>query len=129
MPDGDARTLLESRLRALGREIDAHIEDRDLAAAVTQRLTPSASQPSGRPTRRPTWRRRSLGRRARPRLVVAAVTVVAMLALIAPVRAAVRSFFDIGAVRVHAPSTRRLPAVTAAAPPCRQPSGRCRRIS
>ncbi|TML92974.1 MAG: hypothetical protein E6G06_04305 [Actinobacteria bacterium] len=110
MPDGDARTLLESRLRELGREIDAHIEDRDLAAAVTQRLTPSASQPS----RRPTWQR-SLGRRARPRLVVAAVTVVAMLALIAPVRAAVRSFFDIGAVRVHAPGTRRLPAVTAAA--------------
>ena len=103
MPDGDARTLLESRLRALGREMEANVGDRDLVAAVTHRLPPSSS------------RRRSLGRRARPRLVVAVLTVVAMLALIAPVRAAVRSFFDIGAVRVHAPDARRRPAVTAAA--------------
>src|SRR5207302_943657 len=111
VPDGDARTLLESRLRALGREMEANVEDRDLVAAVTHRLTPGASRPSRR-----TSRRRSPGRRARPRLVVAVLTVVAVLALIAPVRAAVRSFFDIGAVRVHAPDARR--------PPSRRKSGR-----
>ena len=106
MPDGDARGLLESQLRAFGRELDAQTEDRDLTTAVTQRLT--------RPSARPSSRHRSPARRARPRLVVALLTVVAILALIVPVGAAIRSFFDIGVVRVHEPGTRRPPAVTAA---------------
>ena len=106
MPDGDARGLLESQLRAFGRELDAQTEDRDLTTAVTQRLT--------RPSARPSSRHRSPARRARPRLVVALLTVVAILALIVPVGAALRSFFDIGVVRVHEPGTRRPPAVTAA---------------
>jgi len=111
VPDRDARGLLETQLRALGRELDAQIEDRDLTGAVTQRLTVS----SARPTSPAFLRRRSPARRARPRLVVALLVVVAMLALIAPVRAAVRSFFDIGVVRVHQPDTRRPPVVPTAA--------------
>jgi hypothetical protein len=107
VPDRDTRGLLETRLRALGRELDAQIEHRDLTVAVTQRLKVT----SARPTSPPFLRRRSPGRRARPRLGVAILVVVALLALIAPVRAAVRSFFDIGAVRVHQPDTRRPPAV------------------
>jgi hypothetical protein len=86
--------------------LNAHVDDRDLTTAVTQRLTRSPSRPSGR---------RSPAPRARPRLVVAAVTFATVLALIVPVRAAVRSFFDIGAVRIHEPSTRRAPAITTAA--------------
>jgi hypothetical protein len=103
VPDNDARGLLETQLHALGRELNAQIEDRDLTLAVTQQLT------------RPASPARSHGRRARSRLAVALLTVVAILALIPPVRAAVRSFLDIGAVRVHEPGTRRPPGVTTAA--------------
>ena len=107
MPDGDARTRLETGLRTLGHELSAQFEERDISPAVTRRLTLSSSAPaSPRP---------ALGRPARPHLVVAILTIVGVLALIVPVRAAVRSYFDIGAVRVHEPGTRRAPAVTAAA--------------
>jgi hypothetical protein len=86
--------------------LNAQVEERDLTTAVMHRLT--------LPSSRPAAPRRSPGHRARPRLVVALVTVTAVLALIVPVRAAVRNFFDIGAVRVHQPSTPRAPAVTTA---------------
>lgn len=108
MPDRDVPTLLENQLRALGRELNARIEDRDLRPAVTHRLTLSSSRPPVASARR------SRPRRARPRVVIALATVVAVLALIVPVRAAIRSFFDIGAVRVHQPGTGRAPAVTTA---------------
>jgi hypothetical protein len=116
VPEGDGRTRLETQLRALGRELNAQIDDRDLAPAVTQRLTLSPGQAPGRSS----LPRRSLGRgarppRARPRLVVALVTVAATVALVVPVGAAIRSYFDVGAVRVHAPGTRGAPAVAAAA--------------
>lgn len=110
MPDREVPTLLENRLRALGRELNARIEERDLGPAVTHRLTVSSSRPSVRASSH----RRSRPRGARSRLVVAIVTVVAGLALIVPVGAAIRSFFDIGAVRVHQPGTGRAPAVTTA---------------
>ena len=111
MPDGDVRARLETQLRALGHELNAQVDDRDLTAAVTHRLTASSSRSSARPS----LPRRSRGRGARPRLVVALVTVGAVLALVVPVRAAIRSFFDVGAVRVHAPGTRRAPAVATTA--------------
>ncbi len=110
MPDGDVRARLETQLRALGRELNAHVEDRDLTAEVTRRLTLASSRPSSR-----SLPRRSPGRAARPRLVVALLTVVAVLALIVPVRAAIRTFFDVGAVRVHQPSPRRTPAIATTA--------------
>jgi hypothetical protein len=108
VPDRDVPTLLEDQLRALGRELNARIEDRDLGPAVTHRLTVSSGRPAVASARR------SRPRRARPRVVIALATVVAVLALIVPVRAAIRSFFDIGAVRVHQPGTGRAPAVTTA---------------
>jgi hypothetical protein len=92
MPESNSRLLVEAELRAFSRELDAALEPVDLSAAVTRRLEKSSAG-----VRRPRERVR------RRRLVVALVATIAVTAtlVIPPARAAVTSFFDIGAVRVH----------------------------
>src|SRR5262245_26417915 len=90
MPDSSSRLLVEAELRSLSRDLDAALGVLDLSGAVTRRLQQS--------TRRPVPHRAR-----RRRLVVALVAAVAATATLAipSARAAVTSFFEIGAVRVH----------------------------
>ena len=91
MPDTNSRLLVEAELGAFSRELDAALGPLDLSSAVTRRLqAPSAST-------RPPERAR---RRRLVAVLVATVAVTATLA-IPTARAAVTSFFDVGAVRVH----------------------------
>src|SRR5438034_3817734 len=91
MPESNSRLLVEAELRAFSRELDAALPPLDLSSAVTRRL--QASPASTRPKERA--RRRRL-----VAVLVATIAVTATLA-IPTARAAVTSFFDIGAVRVH----------------------------
>jgi hypothetical protein len=91
MPESNSRLLVEAELRAFSRELDAALEPLDLSSAVTRRL--QASPASIRPRQRA--RRRRL-----VAVLVATVAATATLA-IPSARAAVTSFFDIGAVRVY----------------------------
>ena len=91
MPESNSRLLVESELRAFSRELDAAIAPLDLSSAVTRRLqvSPASTHPRERVRRR--------------RLVAVLVATIAVTATLAipTARAAVTSFFDIGAVRVH----------------------------
>ncbi len=91
MPESNSRLLVESELRALSRELDAALEPIDLSSAVASRLeaSPASIRPRGR------------GRRRRLVAVVAATVAVTAILAIPTARAAVTSFFDVGAVRVH----------------------------
>ena len=90
MPDSNSRLLLEAELRSFSHDLDAALGDLDLSNAVTRRLEQST--------------RRRVPQHARRRRVIfalaAAVAVTATLA-IPSARAAVTSFFEVGAVRVH----------------------------
>jgi hypothetical protein len=91
MPESNSRLLVEAELRAFSRELDAALEPLDLSSAVTRRLraSPASTRPQERARRR--------------RLVAVLVATIAVAATLAipTARAAVTSFFDIGAVRVH----------------------------
>ena len=91
MPESNSRLLVEAELRAFSRELDAAIGPLDLSSAVTRRL--EASPANIRPRER-------LRRRRLVAVLAATVAVAATLA-IPTARAAVTSFFDVGAVRVH----------------------------
>src|SRR5436190_23049467 len=91
MPECNLRLLIEAELRAFSRELDAAIGRLDLSSAVTRRL--EASPADIRPRER-------LRRRRLVAVLAATVAVAATLA-IPTARAAVTSFFDVGAVRVH----------------------------
>ncbi|HKA93799.1 MAG TPA: hypothetical protein VKE97_08345 [Acidimicrobiia bacterium] len=90
MPDSSSRLLVEAELRSLSRDLDAALGVLDLSGAVTRRLQQSTRRPVPHHARR-------------RRLVVALVAAVAATATLAipSARAAVTSFFEIGAVRVH----------------------------
>jgi len=89
MPESNSLLLVEAELRSLSHELDAALGDVDLSDAVTHRLRDAT--------------RLHARRRARRRVVVALIATLAVTATLAipPARAAVTSFFDIGAVRVH----------------------------
>jgi hypothetical protein len=90
MPDSNSRLLVETELRSFSHDLDAALGELDLSIGVTRRLQEA--------TRRPVPRRAR-----RRRLVVALVATIAATATLAipSARAAVTSFFEIGAVRVH----------------------------
>jgi hypothetical protein len=90
MPESNSRLLVEAQLRSFSHDLDAALGELDLSSAVTRRL-------------RETTLRRVPQRARRRRLVLALVATVAVTATLAipSARAAVTSFFDIGAVRVH----------------------------
>jgi hypothetical protein len=92
MPESNSRLLVETELRAYAHELDAALGDLDLSSAVMRQV----ELPAARVRSRVRLRRRR-------RLVVALVAAVAATAVLAipSARAAVTSFFDIGAVRVH----------------------------
>jgi hypothetical protein len=92
MPESNSRLLVETELRAYAHELDAALGELDLSSAVMRRVELPAARMRSRERRQ---RRR--------RLVVALVAAVAATAVLAvpSARAAVTSFFDIGAVRVH----------------------------
>ena len=89
MPESNSRLLVEAQLRSFSHDLDAALGELDLSGAVTRRL-------------RETTRRR-VPQRARRRVVFALIATLAVTATLAipSARAAVTSFFDIGAVRVH----------------------------
>jgi hypothetical protein len=90
MPESNSRLLVEAELRSFSRELDAALGELDLSSEVTRRLQESTG-------------RRAPLRARRRRVVLALVATVAVTATLAipSARAAVTSFFDIGAVRVH----------------------------
>jgi hypothetical protein len=92
MPESNSRLLVETELRAYAHELDAALGDLDLSSAVMRQV----ELPAARMRSRERLRRRR-------RLVVALVAAIAATAVLAipSARAAVTSFFDIGAVRVH----------------------------
>jgi len=91
MPESNSRLLVETELRALSHQLDAALEPLDLSSAVTRRLQASPASI------------RAPERARRRRLVAVLVATIAVTATLAipTARAAVTSFFDIGAVRVH----------------------------
>src|SRR5262245_5976440 len=90
MPDSSSRCLAEVQLRPLSRALAAALGAPARSGAVTRRLQQSPRRPVPHHARR-------------RRLVVALVAAVAATATLAipSARAAVTSFFEIGAVRVH----------------------------
>jgi hypothetical protein len=91
MPESNSRLLVEAELRTFSRELDTALEPLDLSSAVIRRL--EASRASVRP--------RVRSRRRRLVAVLVATVAVAATLAIPTARAAVTSFFDVGAVRVH----------------------------
>jgi hypothetical protein len=91
MPESNSRLLVETELRAYSHDLDTALGTVDLSSAVTSQL------------RQPSARVHVPARARRRRLVAALVATLAVTAtlVIPPARAAVTSFFDIGAVRVH----------------------------
>jgi hypothetical protein len=89
MPDSNSRLVVEAELRSFSRDLDVALGELDLSGAVIRRLQEST--------------RRAVPRRPRRRVVIALVATVVAAATLAipPARAAVTSFFEIGAVRVH----------------------------
>ena len=90
MPDSNSRLLLEAELRSFSHDLDAALGELDLSNAVTRRLEESTH-------------RRVPQHARRRRVIFALVATVAVTATLAipSARAAVTSFFEIGAVRVH----------------------------
>jgi hypothetical protein len=76
---------LEDRLRALGREMNVQLGERDLTSAVLANIA------QHRPANR---------RRDRRRILVMVAAIVVALVLTATAAAAVRAFFDIGTIRI-----------------------------
>src|SRR5262249_14416240 len=90
MPESNSRLLVEAQLPSFWPALDAALGELDLSSAVTRRL-------------RETTRRRVPQHARRRRVVLALIATVAVTVTLAipSARAAVTSFFDIGAVHVR----------------------------
>jgi hypothetical protein len=91
MPDQQGHALLESDLRALGRELDTELGAVDLTETVTRALR--ARSAPAQPHRQ--------ARRRRLTVALVASLVIAATAAVPSARAAVTNFLDIGVVRIH----------------------------